>query len=215
MNFQTFTAGGRTFTAAEQAQAWNAYIEQDKYLSENRGQLRRARRVFLPMVHRTRLQRGAGLLREHRGPPALVPVPGRHPELRQPAQQRLGRRPAPRQRTSRWWSRRPPRAAVDAQGSPQYRLRVDQQRADHDVAGADGVHHDVYRSRSACDTRSRLASAHALGDDADLLDAGALGGVDDLDDFAVPQRGRAVDEHRLLLARLEDLAEALSSVARW
>ena len=38
MNFLTFTASGRTFTAAEQAQAWDAYIAQDPYLSKHRGE---------------------------------------------------------------------------------------------------------------------------------------------------------------------------------
>jgi hypothetical protein len=52
MNFSPFTAGGRTFTAAEQAQAWNAYIEQDPYLSERRGQYAERGSVFLPLVHR-------------------------------------------------------------------------------------------------------------------------------------------------------------------
>ncbi|NDE61895.1 MAG: TonB-dependent receptor, partial [Cyclobacteriaceae bacterium] len=37
MNFQAYTVSGRTFTAAEQADAWEAYIQQDKYLSANRG----------------------------------------------------------------------------------------------------------------------------------------------------------------------------------
>jgi hypothetical protein len=55
MNFQTYTAGGRTFTAAEQAQAWNAYIEQDSYLSKNRGRYTERGGVLLPMVHRADL----------------------------------------------------------------------------------------------------------------------------------------------------------------
>jgi hypothetical protein len=52
MNFSPFTVGTRTFTAAEQAQAWNAYIEQDSYLSERRGQYAERGAVFLPMVTR-------------------------------------------------------------------------------------------------------------------------------------------------------------------
>jgi hypothetical protein len=52
MNFETFTASGRTFTAAEQAMAWNAYIDQDKYLSRNRGRFAQRGAVFLPLVHR-------------------------------------------------------------------------------------------------------------------------------------------------------------------
>jgi hypothetical protein len=52
MNFQTFTSGGRTYTAADQAAAWNAYIEQDSYLKEHRGEYAERGAVFLPLVHR-------------------------------------------------------------------------------------------------------------------------------------------------------------------
>ena len=52
MNFQTFTSGGRTFTAAEQATAFDAYINQDPYLKKRRGQYAQRAAVFLPMVHR-------------------------------------------------------------------------------------------------------------------------------------------------------------------
>ncbi len=52
MNFQTFTTGGRTFTAAEQATAWNAYIAQDSYLSQHRGEYAQRGAVRLPMVWR-------------------------------------------------------------------------------------------------------------------------------------------------------------------
>jgi hypothetical protein len=56
MNFQTFTqtiAGApRTFTAAEQAAAWNAYIEQDSYLREHRGEYAQRGAKFLPLVKR-------------------------------------------------------------------------------------------------------------------------------------------------------------------
>jgi hypothetical protein len=52
MNFQAFTAGGRTYTAAEQAAAWNAFIEQDDYLRENRGSYAQRGAKFLPFVHR-------------------------------------------------------------------------------------------------------------------------------------------------------------------
>jgi hypothetical protein len=48
MNFQTFTSGGRTFTAAEQAQAWEAYIQQDDYLRENRGRYAERGGAFMP-----------------------------------------------------------------------------------------------------------------------------------------------------------------------
>lgn len=52
MNFATFSSGGRTFTAADQAAAYDAYITQDKYLSTRRGQYAERGAVWLPMVHR-------------------------------------------------------------------------------------------------------------------------------------------------------------------
>lgn len=55
MNFETFTSGGRTYTAAEQATAWNAYIDQDPYLSQNRGSYAERNALFLPMVFRADL----------------------------------------------------------------------------------------------------------------------------------------------------------------
>ncbi|MEX2154325.1 MAG: carboxypeptidase regulatory-like domain-containing protein [Gemmatimonadaceae bacterium] len=55
MNFATFTASGRTFTAAEQADAWEAFIQQDDYLSSHRGQYAERGAVFLPFLHRADL----------------------------------------------------------------------------------------------------------------------------------------------------------------
>jgi hypothetical protein len=55
MNFQAYTASGRTFTAAEQADAWEAYILQDKYLSANRGGYAERGAVIMPMVYRADL----------------------------------------------------------------------------------------------------------------------------------------------------------------
>jgi hypothetical protein len=52
MNFQTFTSGGRTFTAEQQAQAFEAYIQQDEYLRERRGQYAERGAVFLPLFNR-------------------------------------------------------------------------------------------------------------------------------------------------------------------
>jgi hypothetical protein len=55
MNFSTFTAGTRTFTAAEQAAAFESYIQQDRYLREHRGEYAERGAVFLPLVHRADL----------------------------------------------------------------------------------------------------------------------------------------------------------------
>jgi hypothetical protein len=52
MNFATFTSGGKTYTAADQAAAWDAYINQDPYLSKRRGQYAERSAVALPMVYR-------------------------------------------------------------------------------------------------------------------------------------------------------------------
>ncbi|MFN7373966.1 MAG: carboxypeptidase regulatory-like domain-containing protein [Cyclobacteriaceae bacterium] len=52
MNFEQFTASGRTFTVADQQAAWDAYINQDEYLSKNRGKHAERGGVFLPMIFR-------------------------------------------------------------------------------------------------------------------------------------------------------------------
>jgi len=48
MNFEAFTG----FSAAQQAAAWDAYINQDKYLSQHRGEYAVRNAVFLPFLHR-------------------------------------------------------------------------------------------------------------------------------------------------------------------
>src|SRR5437660_12159541 len=63
-----------------------------------------------------------------------------------------------------------------------------------------------YRLIRAC-RAGRLP--HPFGDDADLLDAGAFGSIDDVDDVLVAQRPRTGDEHRLVFALLVDVAKAL------
>jgi hypothetical protein len=55
MNFASFTAGGRTFTPAEQAAAFETYIQQDSYLRERRGTYAERNAVLLPLVHRVDL----------------------------------------------------------------------------------------------------------------------------------------------------------------
>ncbi len=54
MNFSNITtaAGVVRFTPAQQAAAWEAFIQQDPYLSANRGQYVERGGIFLPMVHR-------------------------------------------------------------------------------------------------------------------------------------------------------------------
>jgi outer membrane receptor protein involved in Fe transport len=52
MNFQTYTSGGVTYTADQQTAAWEAYIQQDSYLRQHRGQYAQRNAIFLPMVFR-------------------------------------------------------------------------------------------------------------------------------------------------------------------
>jgi hypothetical protein len=52
MYFNTFTLSGVTFTADQQAAAWEAYIKQDPYLSQHRGEYAVRNALFLPLVHR-------------------------------------------------------------------------------------------------------------------------------------------------------------------
>ena len=52
MNFEAYTpTGGRLFSVQEQQDAWEAFINQDKYLSSRRGQYAERGAVFLPMVY--------------------------------------------------------------------------------------------------------------------------------------------------------------------
>ena len=55
MNFQQFVASAHTFTPAEQAAAWDAFISQDPYLSQHRGQYAQRNAAFLPMLFRADL----------------------------------------------------------------------------------------------------------------------------------------------------------------
>jgi hypothetical protein len=52
MNFVTFSAGGKTFTADQQAAAFEAYIQQDPYLKDHRGQYAERNALFYPIVKR-------------------------------------------------------------------------------------------------------------------------------------------------------------------
>ncbi len=95
MNFQQYTAAGRIYTAAEQAQAWEAYIQADDYLSKRRGQYAERGGVFLPMVRRMDLSIGQEIFEPGRSA-ERVPGATQHPECREPAQQELGCEPAHR-----------------------------------------------------------------------------------------------------------------------
>lgn len=55
MNFQEYTDKNGTYTAAQQAEAWEAYIQQDEYLKNNRGKYAERGAHFLPMVFRADL----------------------------------------------------------------------------------------------------------------------------------------------------------------
>ncbi len=50
MNFAAFTTGGVTFTREQQAEAWEAFIQQDKYLSSRRGQYAERNGGIMPWV---------------------------------------------------------------------------------------------------------------------------------------------------------------------
>jgi hypothetical protein len=52
MNFSPFTVGTRTFTAAEQATAFESYIQQDAYLRDHRGQYAQRNALSFPMLRR-------------------------------------------------------------------------------------------------------------------------------------------------------------------
>lgn len=53
MNFEQYTSSGTTFTVAQQEAAWEAFIQQDKYLSANRGSIVERGAIFLPLVYNT------------------------------------------------------------------------------------------------------------------------------------------------------------------
>jgi hypothetical protein len=63
MNFQTYTSGGVTFTSEQQADAWESFIQQDKYLRANRGQYVERNAIFLPMTYRADLSISQDIVR--------------------------------------------------------------------------------------------------------------------------------------------------------
>ncbi len=95
MNFRRSPSGLARSRPAEQAAAFEAYIQQDRYLSEHRGEYAKRGAVLLPIVNRADLSITQDLFANIRRPAQCVPDPRRHPELRESAEQRLGRRSAP------------------------------------------------------------------------------------------------------------------------
>jgi hypothetical protein len=67
MNFVTFTQGAITFTAEQQADAFEAYIQQDKYLRNHRGQYAERNAVFLPFLKRADLSVTQDVFKNIRG----------------------------------------------------------------------------------------------------------------------------------------------------
>ena len=61
MNFKPLTVSGKSYTAADQAAAFEQYIQNDSYLSSHRGQYAERGAVFLPIVNRTDLSLTQGL----------------------------------------------------------------------------------------------------------------------------------------------------------
>ncbi len=52
ITFQQFTASGTTFTVAQQAAAWEAFVAQDRYLRNHKGGIVERGAVFMPMFTR-------------------------------------------------------------------------------------------------------------------------------------------------------------------
>jgi hypothetical protein len=67
MNFAPFPADGPRFTAEEQAQAFETYIQQDPYLREHRGEYAERGGLFLPMFRRMDLSITQDIFRDIRG----------------------------------------------------------------------------------------------------------------------------------------------------
>jgi hypothetical protein len=67
MNFVTFTQGGITFTAEQQADAFEAYIQQDKYMRSHRGEYAERGGVFLPFLNRVDLSITQDVFKNIRG----------------------------------------------------------------------------------------------------------------------------------------------------
>ena len=67
MNFAAFTAAGRTFSPEEQAAAFEAYINQDAYLREHRGEYAQRNGAVMPMFNSIDLSITQDIFRNQRG----------------------------------------------------------------------------------------------------------------------------------------------------
>ncbi|MBI3720387.1 MAG: TonB-dependent receptor [Sphingobacteriales bacterium] len=64
MNFEQFTSSGTTFTVQQQKDAYEAYIQQDAYLKNHRGQYAARNGVLLPMLTRMDFSTALDLFRQ-------------------------------------------------------------------------------------------------------------------------------------------------------
>ena len=91
MNFAHVHApSGTDVHRAEQAAAFDAYIQQDPYLSKHRGEYAERGAVFLPLVKRMDLSLTQDIFGAARREAPRRPDPARHHQLRQPAEPRTG-----------------------------------------------------------------------------------------------------------------------------
>ncbi len=98
MNFQTYTSGGVHLHRGGAGGGLGVLHRPGCLPQPAPRRVRRARRGLPADGVQDRHEHLAGRLQEHRRPAELAPVPRRHRQLRQPAEQRLGRRPAAGQR---------------------------------------------------------------------------------------------------------------------
>jgi hypothetical protein len=74
MNFQQYTSGGVTYTVAQQAAAWEAYINQDPYLREHRGEYAERNALNRPKLYRADLSLSQEIRRNVGGQPNSLQV---------------------------------------------------------------------------------------------------------------------------------------------
>jgi hypothetical protein len=74
MNFVSETVGSTTYTPAQQATAWEAFINQDSYLSSRRGGYAERNAVFLPMVYRADMSLSQDVGRNIGGRPSRLQI---------------------------------------------------------------------------------------------------------------------------------------------